>query len=74
MSSESPPHPPVLNNRQYKTGWNSMELYIIQTGITCKKISFYMHDSDCRWFIVKTLKKFEVMLNEFSYVKEIIES
>ena len=52
------PTPPLLNNRQHKTGWNSIELYIIQTGITCKKISFYMHDSDCRWLIVKNAKKF----------------
>ena len=49
---------PFLNNRQYKTGWNSMKLYIIQTGITYKKVSFYMHDSDCRWLIVKNAKKF----------------
>ena len=29
----------------------TMELYIIRTGITCKKIPCYMHDSACRWFI-----------------------
>ena len=26
---------------------------IIRTGITCKKINCYMHDSACRWFIIK---------------------
>ena len=36
---------------------------IIQTGITCKKIPFYMRDSTCRWRIVKSTKKF------WSYVK-----
>ena len=41
---------------------------ITRTGITCKKISCYMHDSACRWLI-------EVMSNifEFSHVKEILE-
>ena len=36
---------------------------IIRTGITCKKISCYMRDSACRWFIVKKAKIF------WSYVK-----
>ena len=58
LSSKNPPHHPVLNNKQCKTGWNSMELCIIQTGITCKKISFYMDDSDCSWLIIKNTKKF----------------
>ena len=31
---------------------------IIQKGITCKKIPYYMRDSACRWFIVKKAKKF----------------
>ena len=31
---------------------------IIRTGITCKKISGYMNDSACRWFIVKKAKIF----------------
>ena len=31
---------------------------IIWTGITCKKIPCYMHDSACRWFIVKKAKIF----------------
>ena len=49
--------------------WNTKLLYlhyhhgtIIQTRITCKKIC-YMHDSACRWFIVKKAKMF------WSYVK-----
>ena len=29
---------------------------ILQTGITCKKIPCYMHNSACRWFIVKKPK------------------
>ena len=36
---------------------------IIRTGITCKKIPCYVHDSACRWFIVKKAKIF------WSYVK-----
>ena len=36
---------------------------IIRTGITCKKIPYYMRDSACRWFIVKKAKIF------YSYVK-----
>ena len=31
---------------------------IMRTGITCKKIPFYMGDSACRWFIVKKAKIF----------------
>ena len=36
---------------------------IIRTGITCKKIPCHVHDSACRWFIVKKAKIF------WSYVK-----
>ena len=36
---------------------------IIRTGITCKKTPCYVHDSACRWFIVKKAKIF------WSYVK-----
>ena len=36
---------------------------IAQTGITCKEIPCYMHDSACWWFIVKKAKMF------WSYVK-----
>ena len=48
---------------------------IIGTGITCKKISCYMHDSACRKLILKSDKIFRSMLNifEFSHVKEIVE-
>ena len=31
---------------------------ITRTGITSKKIPCYMHDSACRWFIVKKAKIF----------------
>ena len=31
---------------------------IIQTEITCKKVSCYMRESACRWFIVKKSKIF----------------
>ena len=31
---------------------------IIRTGITCKKIPWYMRDSASRWFIVKKAKVF----------------
>ena len=38
---------------------------IIQTGITYKKIPCYMYDSACRWFMIKNIKYFVVMLNIF---------
>ena len=49
---------------------------VIQIGLTGKKISCYMVDSACRWFIVKKLKYSGVMLNifEFSRVWENVES
>ena len=49
---------------------------IIRTGITCKKILYYMHDSACRWFIVQKAKIFWIMLNifEFSLVWENVEA
>ena len=50
---------------------------IIGTGITCNKMSCYMHDSACRWLIFDNFwYYFNVMLNifEFSHVKEILES
>ena len=31
---------------------------IIPKGITCKKISFYMHDLACMWLIVENAKIF----------------
>ena len=37
---------------------------LMQTGITCKKIPYYMRDSACRWLIVENPKIFR------SYVKE----
>ena len=58
LLSKNPPQPPVLNNRKYQTGWNNMKLYIIQAGITNKKISFYMHNSDCGGLMVKNAKIF----------------
>ena len=49
---------------------------IIPTGITCKKISCYMHNSKCRWLIVENAKIFRIMFNifEFFHVKEFVES
>ena len=40
---------------------------VIQIGLTGKKISCYMGDSACRWFIVKKLKYSGVMLNIFEF-------
>ena len=37
----------------------------IRTGITCKKISCYMHDSACRWLIVKNVKIFRSYVKHF---------
>ena len=49
---------------------------VIPVGKTCKKIPCYMHDSTCRWLIVKNAKKFRSYLSifEFFHVKEIVES
>ena len=38
---------------------------IIRTGIPCKKISCYMHDSACRWLIVENAKIFQRYVNHF---------
>ena len=41
---------------------------IIQTGLTCKKLSYYMRDSASRNpspSLLKELKYFEIMLNIF---------
>ena len=38
---------------------------IIQAGIICKKIPFYMRDSQAGGVLLKKLKYFEVMLNIF---------
>ena len=42
---------------------------IIRKGIPCKKIPCYMRKLACRWFIVKKLKYFEVMLNIFEFLR-----
>ena len=41
---------------------------LIQTEITCKKIPCYMHDSACRWFIVKKTKIFGSCAKHFLIV------
>ena len=38
---------------------------IIRTGITCKKIPFYMRDSAYMWFIVKKVKIFRSCAKHF---------
>ena len=38
---------------------------IIRTGITCKKIPYYMHDSACKWFIAKKAKIFRSCVKHF---------
>ena len=49
---------------------------IIQTGITFKKISCYMCDSTCSWFIVENAKIFRSYVKHFSIFphEKIIES
>ena len=48
---------------------------IIRTGITCKKIPCYKHDSGCRWFIVENAKIFRSFTSfAFSHVKNVVES
>ena len=37
--------------------------FIIQTGITRKKIPCYLHSLDCRWRIAKKKKNVKVILN-----------
>ena len=53
------------NEIRKNIGLSSKHGTIIQTGITCKKISFYIRDSASRWFIVKKGKIF------WSYVKNV---
>ena len=38
---------------------------IIRTGLTCKKISSYMHDSAYRWLIVENFKIFRSYVKHF---------
>ena len=38
---------------------------IIRTGITCKKITCYMRDPACRWFIVENAKIFRSYVKHF---------
>ena len=38
---------------------------ITRTGITCKKISWDMHDSACRWLIVQDVKIFRNYVKHF---------
>ena len=38
---------------------------IIPTGTTCKKISSYIRNSACRWFIVKNVKIFRSYVKHF---------
>ena len=40
---------------------------IIRTGATCKKINCYMRDSAWRWFTVKEVKIYEILLNIFEF-------
>ena len=50
---------------------------IIRAGMTCKNIPCYIHESACRWFIIKLLIYFKVMLKnifEFYRMSEIAES
>ena len=51
-----------------------LELYIMQTGITCKKIPYMTQLAG--GLLMKMLKYFKVMLNifEFFHVKETVES
>ena len=41
---------------------------ITRTGITCKKIPCYMHDSACSWLIIEDAKMFNIF--EFSHGKK----
>ena len=38
---------------------------IIRKGITCKKISYYMHDSACRRLIAENAKMFRSYVKHF---------
>ena len=38
---------------------------MIQTGITCQKISCYMHDVACRWLIAERVKVFRNCVKHF---------
>ena len=49
---------------------------IIGTGITCKKISCYLHDSVCRWLVPKNAKILHSYVKYFHifHVEKIVES
>ena len=49
----------VKNDSELKHGTRT------QTRITCKKISCYMFDSVCKWFIVENVKTFQSYANHF---------
>ena len=38
---------------------------VIHTGITCKKISCYLHGSACRWLIFENAKTFQSCVKHF---------
>ena len=38
---------------------------IIRMGITCNKISCYMHDSACSWLIIENAKIFQRYVKNF---------
>ena len=42
---------------------------ITQTGITCKKISFYEHNSACRWRLVEKAKIFLSYVKHFEFLR-----
>ena len=57
----------VFNGRKpMREGWTIYKHgTIIQTEITCKKISCSMHDSVCRWIIVENAKIFRCYAKHF---------
>ena len=48
----------------------------MRTGIICKKISCYMHDSACRWLIIENTSIFQRSVKHYFNVphKKVVES
>ena len=47
------------------TNFTSHHGTIIESGITCKKICCYVHDSACRWLMVESTKIFQSYVKHF---------
>ena len=58
-------YPKIILKRRLIIRYKFHHGSIIQTGITCKKIPYYMRDLACRWCIVKKAKIFWIYVKHF---------